>query len=99
MRSPNFQGERQTPRYGWDRQVISLQGGTRQWNGPRSREAGQTIPGRDRPTNKITRSEAAPSASAINVSLERVIAILMSLAICLRPQSFVRFVASLFPYS
>jgi hypothetical protein len=60
------------------------------------RAADQTIPGKDRPTKSITSKEAAPIASAIIVSLDRTIAVLMSLAILLLPQCLFAFVASLF---
>lgn len=56
----------------WDR--------TRQYRS-KGRQAGQIIPGKESPTNSITRSATAPNASAMIVSCERVIADLISLAI------------------
>ena len=50
-------------------------------NVTRDRQAGQIIPGKDNPTNKITPKATTPIASEMIVSADRIITVLISFAI------------------
>ena len=52
-------------------------------NATRERQAGQIIPGKDKPTNSITPKATTPIASEIIVSADRIMTVLISLAILL----------------